>query len=521
VLIKKKNKLLTKSRCYICLAENAILILIKMKKILIITLICVCFFGQVLSQNNDGKVTLPDSIQFNEIIFTDVKITGNKLTKEFVIIRELDFKLGDTLSTIESKFRPIKGQKRKAVGDSSELVLRMHYSRENIINAKLFITVNMGVEQIVNNSYRLLIEVTERHYWWIFPVVKLNAPNFNEWIRDPDLSDVSMGLFFSHNNLFGTSQQMSVAGYVGKSYAAVIGYRIPWIGHGKKTGVTFAAAYQNLYTVEYGSLENKRQMLYDDNSFQILTLGARFKFRTGLYNYINVKLDGEWVQVSDSLYSLDTNFLAKQEKSNTSLSIYIDYTYDSRNSHSYPLYGNHLKVFLNKQGMGLISKDVDYFFYGIDFRFYQKLGERWYAAEMVKLENSSGENRPYYYQLNMSAKDDYIRGFDLYTLKGDEMYYVRNNLKYVLVKPNTKKVKKGQEKNKFKALQYAFYVNLFADAGYVKNDFTMNNPYNNKMLFSWGLGIDFVTYYDLVLRFEYAFTSIGTNGFFIRFGMPI
>jgi hypothetical protein len=341
-----------------------------------------------------------------------------------------------------------------------------------------------------------LIDVKERHYWWIFPVVKLNAPNFNEWLRDPDLSDVSMGLFFSHNNLFGTSQQMSVAGYIGKSYAAVIGYRIPWIGHGKKTGVTFAAAYQNLYTVEYASVENKRQMLYDDNSFQNIVLGAKFKFRTGLYNYINVKLNGEWVQISDSLYSLDTNFLAQEEKSNTSLSVYVDYTYDSRNSHSYPLYG-------------------------IDFRFYQKLSSRCYVAEMVKLENSSGEDRPYYYQLNMSDKNDYMRGFDLFTLKGDEIYYTRNNLKYVLVKPNTKKVKKGQEGNKFKALQYAFYINLFADVGYVKNDFTVNNPYNNKMLFSWGLGIDFVTYYDLVLRFEYAFTSIRTNGFFIRFGMPI
>jgi hypothetical protein len=314
---------------------------------------------------------------------------------------------------------------------------------------------------------------------------------------------------------------MSVAGYFGKSYAALVGYRIPWIGHGKKTGVTFAVAYQNLYTVEYGSVENKRQMLYADNSFQNVKFGAKFKFRTTLYNYINVTLSGEWVQISDSLYSLDTNFLAKQEKTNNSFSIYVDYTYDSRNSKSYPLYGNHLKIFLNKQGMGFISKDVDYFSYGVDFRFYQKLSSRWFVAEMVKLENSSSDDRPYYYQMNMTSKNDFIRGYDLYTLKGDEMYYTRNNLKYVLVKPNKRKVDKEQKGSKFKALQYAFYLNLFADAGYVTNKFTDVNPYNNKLLFSWGLGLDFVTYYDLVLRFEYAFTSIGTNGFFIRFGMPI
>lgn len=492
-----------------------------MKKICIITVFCICFLGQIMAQNEDGKVTLPENIQFVEIIIDSAEVSGNKLTKDFIITRELDFKIGDTLSTIDSKGKSFGVQKRTAVGDSSELLLRLHYSRENIINTKLFMTVDIGVEQTDGNVYKLLIEVTERHYWWIFPVVKLNAPNFNEWIRDPDISDVSMGLFFSHNNLFGTSQQMSVAGYVGKSYAALVGYKIPWIGHGKKTGVTFVAAYQNLYTVEYGSLENKRQMLYDDNSFQNFIYGAKFKFRTGLYNYINVKLTGEWVQVSDTLYSLDTNFLAKQKKTNNSFSVYADYTYDTRNSKSYPLYGNNLKVFINKQGMGFISKDVDYFYYGIDFRFYQKLSERWYVAEMVKLENSSGEGRPYYYQMNMTDKDDYIRGFDLFTLKGDAMYYTRNNLKYVLVKPNKRKVDEDQKGSKFKALQYAFYLNLFADAGYVTNKFTEDNPYNNKMLYSWGLGLDFVTYYDMVLRFEYAFTSIGTNGFYIRFGMPI
>jgi len=477
----------------------------------------------ITAQNQDGKVVLPDTLHYNEIVFKEMSVTGNELTKDHIIVRELDFKIGDTLSTRYSRRSKNDKLKRRSVGDSSELVLRLHYSRENIINTKLFLTVNLGIEQIDSNYYHLLIDITERHYWWIFPVVKLNAPNFNEWIRNPDLSDLSMGLFFSHNNLFGIGHQTSLVAFAGKSWGGVFGYKIPWLGNGnKKTELIFGAGYTNLYTVEYASVENKRQMLYDDNALQTARLTALFKFRPTLYNYLNVKLTGEWVQMSDSLYSLDTNFLPKGEKSNTSLSVYVDYSYDSRNNKSYPLYGSHLKIFMNKVGMGIVNRDVNYFFYGIDFRFYQQIGERWYVAEMFKLENSAGENHPYHYQLNLTnSKKDFIRGFDLYTLKGDQMYYTRNNLKYALVKPKRKKVKKGQEKNKFKSLQYAFYLNTFADAGYVTNKFTEDNPYNNKMLFSWGLGLDFVTYYDMVFRFEYAFTSIGTSGFFIAFGMPI
>lgn len=472
-------------------------------------------------QNKDGSVTLPESLPFQFIKISEYKMTGNKLTKDWYVIRELDFKIGDTLSTTQKGEKIDFEQKRFAPGDSSELRLRMTYSRENIINTNLFLTVNLSLEQIEADRYRILIDVTERHFWWLFPVVKLNAPNFNEWLRDPDIADVSMGLFFSHNNLFGISHQMSLVGYVGKSYAAAWGYRIPWIGKGKKTGVTFGLGYENLYTVEYGCVENKRQMLYESNSMQTAKIGVTFNFRPSLYNYGTLKLTGNWVGISDSLYGLDTNYLAKGKKTNTSMSLYADYAYDSRNSKSYPLEGNYLKVFVNKVGLGLISKDVDYFFYGIDFHFYQKLSKKWHVAEMFKLENSSGENHPYYYQLNMTYKKDFIRGYDLFTVKGDQMYYFRSNIKYELVAPNIKKAKPGQEENKFKNLQYAFYLNTFGDCGYVVNKFTENNPLNNKMLYSWGFGIDFVTYYDMVLRFEYAFTSNQTNGFYIAFGMPI
>ena len=491
-----------------------------MKKITILAFIFCMAISPIFSQNLDGTVTLPDHIPYEYVIIRDVKISGNKLTKPWYIIRELDFAEGDTLATKKGVKHNL-GQKRVSSRDSSELALRLKYSRENIINTKLFLTVNIGMEQIDGNQYRLVIDVNERHYWWMFPVVKLNAPNFNEWLRDIDWSALSMGLFFSHNNLFGISHQTSLVGYVGKSYAAAFGYRIPWIGQGKKTGLTFGAAYENLYTVEYASVENKRQMLYAPNSRQSAKIFGIINSRPGLYNYWTVKLLGEWVSISDSLHTLDSNYLAKGKKSNLTFNLYVDYAYDSRNSKSYPLFGSYLCVFAQKIGMGMISRDVDYFFYGIDFHFYQKLSKKWYVAEMLKLVNSSGENQPYYYQLNLGYKKDFIRGYDLYTLKGDEMYYFRSNIKYQLVNPAIKKAKEGQEKSKFKNLQYALYLNAFTDAGYVTNRFTENNPYNNKMLFSWGFGLDFVTYYDMTLRFEYAFTSIGKYGFYFGFGMPI
>jgi hypothetical protein len=47
------------------------------------------------------------------------------------------------------------------------------------------------------------------------------------------------------------------------------------------------------------------------------------------------------------------------------------------------------------------------------------------------------------------------------------------------------------------------------------------NPLANQLLWGTGLGIDFITYYDLVVRFEYTLNKQGEHGFFINLVAPI
>lgn len=57
--------------------------------------------------------------------------------------------------------------------------------------------------------------------------------------------------------------------------------------------------------------------------------------------------------------------------------------------------------------------------------------------------------------------------------------------------------------------------------GYVQNftryqELSINNSLSNKFLIGAGGGLDVVTFYDTVLRFEYSFTREGTHGFFFN-----
>ena len=482
------------------------------------------------AQTEDGELHLPDHFSNPYVKISQIEVTGNERTKDKIIVRELDFKSGDSLFTMldKAEYAFGTGQKRISRHDSSEVSLRMKYSRENIINTKLFLEANLYLEEMEGGEYKLRIDVKERWYFWAFPIVKLDYPNFNDWLADPDLSLLSMGLFMSHNNLWGLGHQASVKIYGGSSQEIAMGYLMPWIGKGQKIGLLLGGNWRKSTVVEYGSLQNERQMIFDKGSMTDYNFIATLKFRPNLYNYAKVRLIGSNVSISDSLYNftLDesiASFLPTGLQSINYLTLYMEYLYDSRNNHAYPLKGQYLKGFVEKIGMGLIGHEVDYFNYGVDMHFYQELNSRWYVAEMFKLLTSSSQNIPYFFKQNLTSGNDFIRGYDYFALRGDNMVYFRSNLKYNVIKPSVKKPRKEKNKDsKFRNVPYAFYINLIADAGYMKDEFYgPYNPYNNKMLYSWGLGVDLISYYDLVLRFEYVFTNINTRGFYFGFGMPI
>ena len=116
---------------------------------------------------------------------------------------------------------------------------------------------------------------------------------------------------------------------------------------------------------------------------------------------------------------------------------------------------------------------------------------------------------------------DYLRGYEYYVIDGHNYGTFKTNLKYQLIKPNTIDFNYFKS-DKFDKLYYAFYVNAFFDAGYVKDNlYFLENSLNNKWLYSYGLGIDFIGYYDMVFRFEVARNRMSEIGVFFHYFAPI
>ena len=73
----------------------------------------------------------------------------------------------------------------------------------------------------------------------------------------------------------------------------------------------------------------------------------------------------------------------------------------------------------------------------------------------------------------------------------------------------------------FEKSYYSLYLSIFADMGVVYVKYTKeSNKLNNRFLYSQGIGLDFVTYYDKLMRLELSRNHLKEWGVFLHFSNP-
>ena len=119
-------------------------------------------------------------------------------------------------------------------------------------------------------------------------------------------------------------------------------------------------------------------------------------------------------------------------------------------------------------GLGILKDEgVSFLKLESGVRYYNHFGGRWYGAYGLKGKWSSSTQQPYYVQRGLGYSD-YLRGYEYYVIDGHQYGTFKTNLKYQLVKPGV--IDFDYFKNdRFDKLSYAFYVNAFFDAGYVRD----------------------------------------------------
>jgi outer membrane protein assembly factor BamA len=436
-------------------------------------------------------------------IIRHITLAGNKITKDHIILRELTFHAGDTLQHPDSTF------------------LR---SEENLLNTSLFLKAEI-TRIAEGNQLDVFIFLSERWYIFPVPIFEVVDRNFNEWWVQKDFSRVNYGAYLYWNNFRGRNETFTFAFRTGYTHRFSLYYEIPFINRKQKAGLIFAASYSTNKETAYATATDKLQYLKLEGADMRTEQGysVQYTFRPGLYVTHLLEAGYRQADVLDTVVRLNPGFFAGSSHTEKYSILRYAFRIDHRDIKPYPLRGNYFDVEVIKNGLDVFHDDIDLFFLAANYRRYVQLGHRWYASGGLNGKVSGSSFQPYYNTRALGYSRDFVRGYEYYVIDGQDYLLGKSNLKFELLPK--KFVHAGLIPfEKFATIPFAFYLNLYADAAYV-NDAQFAGDWNNRLpntwLFGYGAGIDLVTYYDMVFRFEYSLNKFGESGIFIHFTAPI
>lgn len=432
-------------------------------------------------------------------IITDFIIEGNKLTKERIILREVTLAVGDTLYW-------------------SNLKAGMEQSENNVMNLRLFNFVEIEPIQIDNKRIIVLITVQERWYIYPVPIFEIAQTNFNTWWETKEIRWTNYGVAVSHSNFRGLNQNLSFTlrfGYT-KKYSA--SWSIPNLNKKQTLGLYFSAGFFENNEITYNTETNER-LFYnnpEEKARQYYQYKVGLSYREDIYlrHYFEVSyLDA---RVNDTVPTLQPDYFTGGGASSRFLRASYAISYDTRNYRGYPLKGMLLYGTVSQDGLGLANREgLGLFTTYAGYRQHYQVGNRWYTAHSIK--GKVNWTDPPYYLLRGLGYSDLVRGYELYVIDGTSYGLFQSNLKYEILKPKSINIPFVPTK-KFSKTFVALYANLFFDAGYVDGEqFVENNSLVNEYLYSLGLGLDLVTYYDKVVRVEGSVNALGEQSIFVHF----
>jgi outer membrane protein assembly factor BamA len=459
-----------------------------------------------------GKNSPHDSLP-SKVIIRKITLTGNKITKERIIRRELLVKENDTIAV-------------------QDLSLALQQSRKNLINTSLFnfVTIDSIPVEGSMDQIDLNFEFIERWYIWPVPIFEFADRNFNEWLSKKDWSRLNYGLFLTWNNFRGRREKLIVYARFGYDQKYELSYQKPYVNKKQTWGLGFAGGFSQNHEIAYNSFDTlvdppignnevyfKSEIQYPRRKYYAY---AETYYRKGIHNINLLKFGYTNLLVSDSVLVFNRDYTFESYTRNQFLGFYYQFRSDYRDYKQYPLNGYYFDAELDKKGLGFFTDPVvNTLSIKANFRKYFQIKGRLYFASGLTGKISPFWDQPYYYLSGMGYGRDFIRGYEYYVIDGQHFGLLKNNLKFVLV-PTRVKSFNFIPTDKFSKLYYAIYLNLFADFGYVvDNRKNVYNPLANEINLGYGIGLDFVTYYDFVFRLEYSFNNMGESGFFISF-MP-
>lgn len=438
--------------------------------------------------------TLPSVSANNSSVFIigNIYIEGNKHTKPYIIERELPFRRGDSLLL-------------------PALVQGFEMSRSQLMNTKLFNEVVVSLKSFRGYYVDIIISVKER--WYIFPIPYLKPVdrNLTEWATHGlGFDRLNYGFKFTHYNFTGRNDRLKIWLITGYTKQIQFQYEQPYadksLKHGYKVGVSYAFDKE----VNYQTISNQQHFIDTLSGLKRWNAHLEYTYRPKIKTVHGFRVAFVHQQVDSQILALNPKYFNTIENKVSFPEISYTLNYNNVDYIPYPLKGWLAEVSLLKRGL---NSHVNMWQLGGKMTRSWQLANKtyfgWQGFGMIRVPF----DQPFINQRMLGYSDLYLRGLERYVIDGVAATLSRQTLRYELFNffvPTFLKSKSHDQ------VQFRIYPKVFLDYGYVYNKYFTNNSLVNRPLYSAGLGVDLVSFYDFVLRLDYSFNQLGQNGLFLH-----
>jgi len=389
--------------------------------------------------------TLPDSVKIDGII-----VVGNARTKTPIILRELEFRPGDTVS-------------KRNLNLAKKRIENLY-----LFNRVKFVFLKDGRETV------LKIVVTER--WYIFPIPVLN---FNEH----SFSKVSYGGGLVHYNFRGRAEKLFFLGWAGFNPGLKFSYRNDWFGGERRYFASFF-----FHSVR---ITNHTTRFTDLTSLS-RNVSLRFGRRFGIYRFVGFRTKIEQVTPSNPQAAIRSSGKDLWWQAGIFLK------YDNRDLHEYPSSGRLAEVSLTPAWLNQTNRTTRSFSY--DIRMYRSIHSIILAGRTTGAFRSGSV--PVYGHVFIGYGER-IRGHFFEAYEGENRFLASAALRFPVIPKRYYSLSKNTPS--LKDLEFAVYGTLFGDTGIV---FTQRREVGMRHFQSgFGVGLNILLPYSNILRFEYAWNE--------------
>jgi len=416
------------------------------------------------------KVEATESIKIDSI-----KISGNDITQDFIILRELNFKIGDI---VDKK--------------------TLQYNRERVFSLQLFNRVDFYI--IHENDINILL-ISVKESWYIYPLPFAYTHN-------GDIDRATYGINLNYKNFRGRNETLQAEVGVGYDPFYSVSYQNPALFFGNDIGLTVSASYSK----DFNSSKNALLLTRTDFQYTVFNCLLTLSKRLNQFNLLSMSVGYDYIQAPyTGLYGIT----ASGESIDRFILFGGSYQLDTRDLKQYSLNG--IYSYLQLFHKGFLENNINYNLVQFDIRTYHTLIEDLSAKFRIAYRGTFGDVVPCYDYSMLDYSGFIVRGHRNEHPEANNMIVTSAEISYPLVSEWDFSIKLPLLPERLTSARIGVFISGFYDAGTVFN--VVNSISADNFLSGYGVGISFLVLPYYGLRFEYALNARGSGEFSIGSGV--